>query len=355
MERFLAIYRACALFFFTCCLYGLVLALFWFGGKKIAGWAFRTNPVTAKYGKVLERAYPGFTTAEIHELLDETWSRPLASERFTGFKERPFSGKYIHVDPRGFRLVKNQGPWPPAPGDDVVFVFGGSTVFGYGLPDDMTIPSFLQERLAKSHPGHAPWVYNFGRGYFAISRERILFEELLVEGYIPKTAVFIDGVNEFTAEPDFARRAAACLERQDWAAEGFKVTGTPSPSPLPPVPAVRAEEAVARYLACRRVLEGVAKAYGVRILFVWQPMPYYEYDTTASPWYVGAPWGFPAAPSGYAMIHERLPELREDFLWAADIQKGLHEPLYVDGIHYGEKLSRLVANAVGDALDKPGV
>jgi hypothetical protein len=83
----------------------------------------------------------------IRELLRETWNRGYAYEPFTYFKERPFTGKYVNVDPHGFRVTKEQGPWPPDRNRDFIFLFGGSTSFAYGLPDDQTVASYLQESL----------------------------------------------------------------------------------------------------------------------------------------------------------------------------------------------------------------
>src|SRR5437016_11456642 len=71
------------------------------------------NPVMAKYGSRLAEVYPNLTEPEIKGLLNETWSRRYQYEPFTEFKERPYAGRYVNVSASGFRLTKNQGPWPP--------------------------------------------------------------------------------------------------------------------------------------------------------------------------------------------------------------------------------------------------
>ena len=70
--------------------------------------------------------------------------------------------KYINVDENGFRMTKNQGPWLPSPKYFNVFLFGGSTTFGYGIPDHQTIASYLQEFLSIVPLGKEARVYNFG-------------------------------------------------------------------------------------------------------------------------------------------------------------------------------------------------
>src|SRR6202034_2026573 len=97
-----------------------------------------------------------------------------------------------------------QGSWPPRQNVFNIFLFGGSTTFGVGVPDDETIPSYLQEYMA-AHCATPAAVYNFGRlGYFS-TQEAMLFYRLLSSGAVPAAAVFVDGINDFhswSGEPD---------------------------------------------------------------------------------------------------------------------------------------------------------
>ncbi len=163
------------------------------------------------YGRdAVIKAYPGRREADVKTLLKESWGRGYSwfeYEPFTGFRERPFQGKFIHSDPAGFRLSKDQAPWPPRSDAINVFVFGGSTTYGYGLPDDQTIPSDLEECAAASYAPARVAVYNFGRGSYFSTQELILFQQLLSAGFVPQVAVFIDGLNEFDhadGQPRFA-------------------------------------------------------------------------------------------------------------------------------------------------------
>lgn len=156
--------------------------------------AGRPDPVSEKYGfSQVVQNYPGMNRTALRELLRETWSRPMAFEPFTQFKERATMGRFVNVSPHGFRLSKNQGPWPPSPEAVNVFLFGGSTVFNYGLPDEQTIAFFLQGFLNEAGSGPPVRVYNFGRGHYYSSQECVLFEQLLSAGFVPAIAVFLDG------------------------------------------------------------------------------------------------------------------------------------------------------------------
>jgi lysophospholipase L1-like esterase len=131
-------------------------------------------------------------------MLREVWlERPRRYDPLVEYSEAPFSGRYVHVSEAGFRAIKNQQPLDVA-GSVHVFVFGGSTTFGSGLPDWETIPSFLQKALRRSNPAKNYSVFNFGVGYYYSTLERIRFEKLLTAGIKPDIAIFIDGLNDFS-------------------------------------------------------------------------------------------------------------------------------------------------------------
>src|SRR5262245_57010365 len=177
-----------------------------------------TNPLKQRYGQVeagLLKLYPGMSERQVNDLLNETWNRSLIYEPFTGFAEVAETGEYVNVSANGYRVGKDQGPWPPQKEQQVViFLFGGSNVFSYGVPDDMALGSRLQEML-RTRLARPVAVYNFGRGYYYSTQERILFEQLLSAGYVPDMAIFVDGMNDFYhTQMDLALRPTD-IRRQD--------------------------------------------------------------------------------------------------------------------------------------------
>lgn len=177
----------------------------------IVVWHWMTDPpdpVSGKYAEQnLRKVYARMTDEEREQLLFETWNRPLLFEQFVQLKERPFSGKYVNVSEAGYRFSPPQGPWPLDSGNYNVFVFGGSTTFGYGVADDQTVPTNLQGALsAAGYAGKRVCVYNFGRAFYYSTPERILLEQLLLGGARPDMAVFIDGINDFYYADDVFNR-----------------------------------------------------------------------------------------------------------------------------------------------------
>jgi len=307
-------------------------------------------------------------------LLRETWSRRECYSPVTQHAERVFNGTFVNVSTAGFRKHHDQGPWPIDHRFYNVFVFGGSTTFGYGVADDATVPAYLQQVMT-SAMGRDVRVYNFGNSSFHSTQERARFEHLLMTDRIPDMAIFIDGLNEFgkALESDELHNVEAAYN-----------AGSPPPmlvvlERLPVVRAGRAikrrmrarvrrstaaaayldrsdttqtvrivEAAIDRYLHNVHLCESAAAAYGVKTLFVWQPVPMYHYDLSRHPFAEG---GFPAnrfARAGYerfaGMVQRTSPS--ENFLWCADMQRDLEGTLYVDKIHYSPALNRLLAEEI---------
>ncbi len=314
--------------------------------------------------------YPQQSRAEVARL----WGAlvvPFVYEPFSEFMEQPRTTPFVNVDAAGFRRIAAQGPWPPEPHRINVFVFGGSTTFGYGVADDDTIPSHLQ-RLLQTRAADVR-VYNFGRGYYYSTQERIVFEQLLMAGRVPAVAIFIDGLNDFGYEQDDAMispllaaavAAGGKVSFADWL--GGTPMGRVSRFAVDRLAASRettdrsiaepSDEAmhriIDRYLANKRLIEAASSAYGVIPIFVWQPVPMYHYDLR-SHLFAHRGFGFMArVRRGYEVMADATREhpIGGHFLWLADVQEASREPLYVDIVHYTPSFSARLAGLIDDRI-----
>jgi len=336
----------------------------------------------------LLKAYPGWREEDIKNLVSENYRESrFEFEPFTGFRQRPFRGKFVKVDPAGFRFSKDQAPWPPRSDTVNVFVFGGSTAYGFGLPDDETIASYLEECAPANHPGEFVSVYNFGReGYFS-SQELILFQQLLNAGFVPQVAVFIDGLNDFWAVsgPLYTDRLRDVFDgKQDhgpledlpmvraayWMAARWRKpqlqrpVGTadqnrwtkPQQRAIQDTDPALPKSIADRWLANKRMIESIAKDFGVQPVFVWQPVPAYKYDTRYDLFYRSYPV-YTRCRYGYALMDNLRAEgkLGADVLWLADMQQDKQENLYVDTAHYSATFSKEIAAQIcGFLREHPG-
>lgn len=320
------------------------------------------NPVWWKYGQSHWQAlYPHQTEDQTNEMLIEMWSKlKLQYEPFSQFREISFKGKYVNVTEPGFRRSINQGAWPPETDKLNIFVFGGSTTFGYGVPDGDTIPSFLQKNLEQKL-ARPVRVYNFGRGSYYSSQELVLFIRLLTAGTLPDVAVFIDGINDFhyyDDRPEFTGKLSAAMNHtlRDGLFESLPLIRVlaelaPSERHRNQRPGADVEEVVSRYLVNKKMIEGLGKLHRVRTVFVWQPSPAYRYDSTHH-LFPGKRVEEHRRHGGYPYMAKLLEtrSLGDNFLWLADIQENLHEPLYVDQLHYTAKLSKIMAERIAGEL-----
>ena len=149
----------------------------------------------SKYPHVKENYLKsGLSISDTKELLKETWV-PNGWEYtpVLGFKETARSGKFVNISGLGFRLNSPKEPLAKEliSSNKKIYVFGGSTTFGYGVQDSATIPAHLSKMIPSMR------VFNFGRGYYFSEQENFLFDELISSSISkPKLAIFVDGVNE---------------------------------------------------------------------------------------------------------------------------------------------------------------
>lgn len=59
---------------------------------------------------------------------------------FVGWQSREYHGKYINVSPNGLRITGFENKYPGSP---TIHFFGGSTMWGFGLSDDGSLPSLV--------------------------------------------------------------------------------------------------------------------------------------------------------------------------------------------------------------------
>ncbi|MBI3515495.1 MAG: SGNH/GDSL hydrolase family protein [Proteobacteria bacterium] len=318
-------------------------------------------------------------------------------EPFVEFRHPGCSGKYVNFDPAGFRHGRDQGPWPPSPDFYNVFFFGGSTALNVG-PDWTCISSYLQDNLNRRNFAAKPVrAYNFGRGSYLSTQERILFQQLLIDGHTPDMVVFLDGVNDFylfdgrpvtwgiftealdvhnreqyeailhrrSVRPkwqklsqfleslplsralyligDFARRRSATAE-----------TVLYKSAPMTPIADELLYRAARRYLENKRQIEVIARDRGIAAVFVWQPTPAYKYDLKhhiAMHHHYGL-GGHERSGLGYAVMAQILARegMPKNLIWLADMQEKAEEALYLDSMHYTAAMSGRIADLIATRL-----
>ena len=118
----------------------------------------------------------------------------IVYEPYTIWDRRYYPGDLINIDFDGFRRTTNNSEAEDALR---VWVFGGSTAWGEGAPDDETIPSHLARLM--NVWGVDTTIKNLGeRGYVSTQEVVFLYRELQADRR-PDVVVFYDGINDAAA------------------------------------------------------------------------------------------------------------------------------------------------------------
>jgi hypothetical protein len=327
-------------------------------------------------------AYHGYPWAQ------EFWKEEYL-RRGTAYEDRyvPFliwGGKlwhseYINVD-EGFigNLRRTANPSCNQAPRKVIWMFGGSTVFGYGVPDTETIPSHLSRELNSA--GSVCFVIlNAGVEGYVTNQELLLLVEALKTGQRPDMVIFYDGANEGEAatspgiqvphlefERVKARIEGSLVSKLDFVqssnslglaraiAGRFRRNDS---SAVPPTELVaRASAGLDNYEANIRVVRSLGKAYSFKVFCFWQP-------SLAFP-------GKPLAPfeqqlQGHILDSKSFKILTAvneeaarrslrggDFVFLGQVFGSVKEPLYIDQyMHLGPRGNQIVAQAIAKWVD----
>ena len=331
----------------------------WRAAEAIGGAAELVPPdfnyIKAEYPAVdFSRVYPGLSEQEIDRVQRETFGLPYIFEPFTGFRLAPAKKATVEVSDAGFRGGVSSQPWPPEPAAENVFVFGGSTTFGYAVGTGDTLPVALEKELQREFPGRKWRCYNFGCGAYFSTQERVRFELLLAGGHVPKLAIFIDGLNDFgnpSGWPMFSERVARIFQPK-------RIQRVNIP------PAAQAVELVLeRYHANVRMIEAVAGQWRTRALFVAQPVPQHELP--------GGPEVYPFKAKSAVNVAEEHDLCRVGYpkfkartlagefgpavVWCGDAFAQANTAMYADSVHYSPEGNRVLARAIVERAKAKGL
>jgi hypothetical protein len=323
--------------------------------------------------QALSIIYHDWSEEDVETLVSES-THGFVPEALVQFREKSFAGRFVNTDENGFRRVAKQGPWPPSKEHFNVYLLGGSTALGYGVADEHTIASLLQERLEGMGLSRPPRVYNFARGSFYSTQERLLFDKLVTVGTPPDLAIFLDGLNDFFYREDpppltreMTVQGEERLERPIFAAiestpmlrwfrerQALRRFGDGKPRATESDPEREREAAsrvIDRYIHNKAIIEALAASRAVEVAFVWQPVPTYGYDLRHHV-YDGQFGRHELSRVGYPLMRTRVAggEVGENFYWCADLQQGAETLLYVDLVHYSPAFSADVAGCIADHL-----
>lgn len=262
----------------------------------------------------------------------------------------------------------------------IVWSLGGSTMYGTGVPDFATIPSYLSHELNSGSPDCVV-VFNLGVEGYVTDQEMILLEEQLKAGGRPDIVVFYDGVNDSSlawapsGEPAArhflfgtvkSRVEGSLSGRLDFLQKSYTSRLTRAAlTQLRPASSLTGSVAAQQphvdaifnnYEGNMRIARALAEAYGFKVYCFWQPLLTYGHkplvpfeqemvtrDATGTSY--ESLW-FLTMNSVYQQA-ERHASTDGVYVFLAGLFDSTKAPLYVDEAHLGPLGNEIVAHAIG--------
>ena len=259
-----------------------------------------------------------------------------------------------------------------------VWTFGGSTMYGTGVPDFATIPSYLSHEL-NSGSSDCFAVLNFGVEGYVTDQELILLEEQLKAGGRPNMVIFYDGVNDSSLawgpsghpDPHFtfgtikSRIEGSLSARLDFLQKSYAMRLTRSAlarhrpaSSFASLLATQQPNIISvfdNYEGNLHLARVLGEAYGFRVYWFWQPLLTYGHKplvrfeqqmaardsagtSAESAWFLTM-----NAVYGEAERHASSDGV---YVFLGNLFDSVKEPLYVDEAHLGPRGNEIAAQAI---------
>jgi len=353
--------------------FGLVLAI-------VFGWLLYVEAVcfarlwSANPGTDLiprERLRLVYKNADWVDAFSREWapSNVYEYKAYVGWERKPFHGRAINVDETNLRFTAHSQCGIDA---YTIWVFGGSTVWGAGTPDWLTVPSQLAAMYEES--GQKVCVRNYGQPAWVNSQEVVkLMLELKNSPRKPDLVIFYDGPSDIyetfqSGKPglhqNFDSMAGMFERRASTRSGGFQyLTNTNTARVLAEqnkreAPRKNTDEiarqSISVYMENVRFVQALAKEYGFRAAFFWQPTISVSHkqltpveQTARDAARLHSPGLEAANQAGYALFQKDCSAPLYCIVDAFDQAEGT---IYFDDAHVDAEGNRLIAKKMYDAL-----
>jgi len=312
-------------------------------------------------------------------------SSALRWEPYVYWRRKPYNSKYIKVNTDGFRVTPNSEISSENAQPSLrLFMFGGSTMWGTGARDALTIPALLATELRSR--GIKVEVVNFGETGYVSTQEVITLLLQLQKGNIPNLVVFYDGGNDTYSA--YQQGIAGLPQNEYNRAKEFNLTKRlpeikrivvkDTINNLATVRFTKAllrrigmrkteqkdepdydkgrivEEAVNLYLNNLELVKSLAVSYKFKYIFYWQPTIFgknklsdYEKAEYAREQHLEKFF-----KETHNILREKTthPRYEKTFYDLSAIFSHVEEPVYIDWIHLSERGNATIAQAMVEQI-----
>jgi lysophospholipase L1-like esterase len=304
-------------------------------------------------------------------------SRTYMPFRVWGLTE--WHGNYMNNDATEFGVIRRTlNPLRPKCKDlpkTNVWIFGGSTLYGTGVPDSLTLPSYLSRELNTTS---CVEVTNFGVEGYVNNQELNVLEEELKAGHQPDIVIFYDGFNDalvgainpgipgthigyltvkarlegtVIGRLEFLRRSCAVQVANATIFNLFRPDVTPSEPGL----RTKAIATVENFEQNLKIANALGNSHGFHVYAFWQPVVVFGHKPlTASEKRLVESSSNSATPF-QAMIPvyeeaQRRAVSASDFVFLGNVFDEVQEALYFDWVHLSPRGNELAARAIAEYI-----
>jgi lysophospholipase L1-like esterase len=352
---------------FTMAFAGLLIEMgmniiFSFAPKTIPAYAFGSPELRQEFKNELEQA-----------------NRAQTFEQYVMYRGAEFDGEFFNQDRDGIRAT-----WAPDYDNNTaktnVYMFGGSTLWGYHARDDHTIPSYLAKYLHEH--GYQATVTNHGVIRDSSSTELVRLFQLLKAGHKIDFVIFYDGFNDVASGvrgmpgrfPDYDRYKEIFLNKgsgfhqikqglekivRDHSASydllgrlAFRGAESARAEPGLEYQNRLADQTADSYMESIGAIERLSKSYGFKYAAFWQPMAYLEpFLTEEERPRVEASNNVRMKFLVGPLVNQRLATgVMPNFYNISGALNDRQESVYVDIGHLTERGNEIMAKRMGDIL-----
>lgn len=266
------------------------------------------------------------------------------------FKMIDYSGKYINTNQFVRKSVPDKYINTSKPTPVKVYLFGGSTMFGFNVMDKETIPSSLAEMYAaKCEDCPSLEVYNYGILSYYSYNELMLLTQLLFTNHEPDVVIFLDGLNDLFITKAASRQIPWYYFRlkentrneKDSTLSLFQLDKNETPERA-------ARDVAGKFVSNVNHVRELCKTYGVIPLFFIQPNPYYNYTNKTNDPIVDSSSNL-LIEAGYKLLEKECDSMKNMYFLGnmLESEKGLP---FIDQFHYSPYMNKRIAEAIYERL-----
>jgi lysophospholipase L1-like esterase len=305
---------------------------------------------------------------EVNKLIAE---EALASNRFeyspwADYKNIDFSGKYINT--KGFVRATVPGEFinPDTTAVQIIYFFGGSTMYGVNATDRETIASaFVNVYKAQFPRGVSVKVVNYGVPAYYSYSELILLSHLVYSGKKPGIAIVLDGLNDFLMPAAALKKLPYFFYRLKMASiDNFNLKELAqipdSTNTLFDYPDAFSEDMLAdtltkNYLSNIDQVKKMAVSNNFDAFFFIQPNPFFNYPNKKNDPVCDSNLA-PLVEKAYAVLEKKAAGIDHCFFLGNMLSNEKGYP-FIDRFHYSPSMCRKIAQeivtVVGEKINKP--